>query len=186
MRFNPTKLLAVVGSKKSGKTTVVESIISGLTSKGLLVGSIKHTHHPNFTIDREGTDTWRHAHAGSRMVALVGNSEIALIVKDSSQDRLAYVLDVMTKRGLDVIVVEGFHSYMGQRPEVFKVVTAHDREDLRERLRGTVPPILAVSGIIAEKESQLPDIPAPIINSRTDCQKLVERIEEVIRKDMPQ
>jgi molybdopterin-guanine dinucleotide biosynthesis protein len=120
------------------------------------------------------------------MVALVGNSEIALVVKDSSQDRLAYVLDAMRTRGLDVIVVEGFHSHIARRPEVFKIVTAHDREDLREKLRGTVPPIIAVSGIIAEKESQLPDIPAPIINSRTDCQKLVERIDEIIRKNMPQ
>jgi len=184
--LNPTKLLAVVGSKKSGKTTVAECIISGLTSKGLRVGSIKHTHHADFTIDNKGTDTWRHAHAGSRMVALVGDSEIALIVKDSSEDRLAYVLDAMMKRGLDIIVVEGFHSYIAKRAEVFKVVTARDREDLREKLHGTVPPIIAVSGIIAEKESQLPDIPAPIINSRTDCRKLVERIDEIIRENMPQ
>jgi len=179
--LNSTKLLAVVGSKKSGKTTVVECIISGLTRKGLLVGSIKHTHHPDFTIDREGTDTWRHAQAGSRAVSLVGNNEIALIVKDSSQDRLTYVLDVMMRRGLDVIVIEGFHSIIARRPDVFKVVTAHDREDLRQKLHGTVPPILAVSGIIAEKESQVPNVPVPIINSRTDCERLVERIAEGIR-----
>jgi len=178
-----TKLLAVVGSKNSGKTTTIECVVAGLTRKGFRVGSIKHIHHPDFTIDTEGTDTWRHARAGSRMVACVSNKEIALIMKDDPEEILPSILDFMTKRELDIIVVEGLHSSIGQRPDVFKIVTAHDAEDLRERLRGTVPLIVAISGVVAEETSHLMDIDLPIINSRTDCAKLVERIEEeLIRK----
>ena len=178
-----TKLLAVVGSKNSGKTTTVECVVSGLTRKGYRVGSIKHIHHPDFTIDTEGTDTWRHARAGSRMVACVSNKEIALIMKDDPEEILPSILDFMTKRELDIIVVEGLHSSIGQRPDVFKIVTAHDAEDLRERLRGTVPPILAISGAVAGEPSRVIDVDVPIINSMTECSKLVEKIEEeVIRK----
>jgi molybdopterin-guanine dinucleotide biosynthesis protein B len=183
MRVKVTKLLAVVGSKNSGKTTTIECVVSGLTRKGFRVGSIKHIHHPDFTIDTEGTDTWRHARAGSRMVACVSNKEIALIMKDDPEQILPSILEFMTKRELDMIVVEGLHSSMGQRPDVFKIVTAHDPEDLRQRLRGTVPPILAISGRVAEDAPGLSEIGLPIISSKTDCLKLVERIEqEVLRK----
>ena len=80
--MNEPKLLAVVGTKNSGKTTVAECVISGLTKKGFRVGSIKHIHHPDFSMDREGTNTWRHARAGSKVVAAVSKTEIALILKD--------------------------------------------------------------------------------------------------------
>jgi len=183
MRLKVTKLLAVVGSKNSGKTTTIECIVSGLTRKGFRVGSIKHIHHPDFTIDTEGTDTWRHARAGSKIVACVSSKEIALIIKDDPEEMLPSILDFMTKRELDVIVVEGLHSSIGQRPDVFKIVTAHDAEDLRLRLRGTVPPILAISGRVAEEAPGLSEIGVPTISSKTDCSKLVERIEqEVFRK----
>lgn len=177
-----TKLLAVVGSKNSGKTTTIECIVSGLTKKGYRVGSIKHIHHPNFTIDTEGTDTWRHARAGSRMVAIVSDKEVAVIMRDDPEEALVSVLDFMRKRELDIIVVEGLHSSIGQRPDVFKIVTAHDAEDLRQRLQGTIPPIVAISGVIAEEAPRSLEIDVPIINSTTDCARLVERVEEAIRK----
>jgi molybdopterin-guanine dinucleotide biosynthesis protein B len=177
------KILTVIGSKNSGKTTTVECVVSGLTRKGYRVGSIKHIHHSDFTIDTEGTDTWRHAQAGSRIVASVSRNEVALIVKDDPMHMLDPILEFMTKRGLDIVVVEGLHSSVGQRTDVFKIVTARDVEDLRQRLRGTVPPILAISGVVAEEASRPTDISVPIISSKTDCLRLVKRIEEeIVRK----
>ncbi|MGB9022633.1 MAG: molybdopterin-guanine dinucleotide biosynthesis protein B, partial [Candidatus Bathyarchaeia archaeon] len=104
-----TKLLALVGTSNSGKTTAAECIISGLTRKGLRVGSIKHIHHPDFTIDTEETDTWRHARAGSKVVVAVSKKEIAVIMKDDSEQALDSVLEFMTRMRLDLIVVEGLH-----------------------------------------------------------------------------
>jgi molybdopterin-guanine dinucleotide biosynthesis protein B len=177
------KLLAVVGTKDSGKTTAAECVISGLTKKGMRVGSIKHIHDPDFTIDSEGTDTWRHTQAGSRIVSAVSRKEIAVILNDDPEQTLDSVLDFMTRAELDIIVVEGLHSSIGRRPEVFKIVTAHDAEDLRQRLRDTVPPILAISGVVAKTETRLLDVNAPIIDSKTDCSKLVELVErELIRR----
>jgi molybdopterin-guanine dinucleotide biosynthesis protein B len=178
-----TKLLAVVGSKNSGKTTTVECVISGLTKRGFRVGSIKHIHHPDFTIDTEGTDTWRHANAGSKMVVVFSNKEIALIVKDDPEETLPSVLEFMTNRKADIVVVEGLHSSIGQRPDVFKILTAHDSEDLQQRLRGTIPPIVAISGRVAEDPSRLTGVDVPVINSKTDCAKLVDRIEKEVFRE---
>ena len=175
------KIVTVVGSKNSGKTTTIECIVAGLTKKGYRVGSVKHIHHPDFTIDREGTDTWRHARAGSRMVAAVSNKEVALIMRDEPEEALKSVLDLMRKKELDVVVVEGLHFSIGQRPDVLKVVTARDAEDLHQRLQGTTPPIVAISGVIAEEAPHSLEIDVPIIDSKTDCTKLVKRVEEAIR-----
>jgi molybdopterin-guanine dinucleotide biosynthesis protein B len=177
------KLLALVGTSNSGKTTAAECVISGLTRKGLRVGSIKHIHHPDFTIDTEGTDTWRHARAGSKVVAAVSKKEIAVILKDDPEQALDSVLEFMAKMELDIIVVEGLHSSLGRRPGVFKIVTAHDAEDLRKRLRDTFPPILAISGVIARSATRLADVDVPIIDSKADCSKLVELVErELVRR----
>ena len=177
------KLLALVGTSNSGKTTAAECVISGLARKGLRVGSIKHIHHPDFTIDTEGTDTWRHARAGSKVVAAVSKKEIAVILKDDPEQALDSVLEFMAKMELDIIVVEGLHSSLGRRPGVFKIVTAHDAEDLRQRLRDTVPPILAISGVIARSATRLANVDVPIIDSKADCSKLVELVErELVRR----
>ena len=92
------------------------------------------------------------------------------------------VLDFMTKQALDMIVIEGLHSSMGQRTDTFKVITAHDSEDLKERINNTVPPIVAISGVVAEKAFSLPDNNVPVINAMTNSTKLIEKIEnEVLR-----
>jgi molybdopterin-guanine dinucleotide biosynthesis protein B len=174
------KLLAVVGTKNSGKTTVAECVISGLTKKGFRVGSIKHIHHPEFSMDRAGTNTWRHARAGSRVVAAVSKTEIAIILKDDPKQTLDSVLDFMAREGLDIVVVEGLHSSIGQRPEVFKIVTAHDVDDLQQKLQETIPPILAISGVIASKDHHLLGTDVPVLDSRTECSKLVELVEKAL------
>lgn len=170
----------MVGTKSSGKTTVAECVISGLTKKGLRVGSIKHIHDPDFTMDKEGTNTWRHARAGSKIVVALARTEISVILKDKPEEMLDPVLDFMEAQGIDVVIVEGLHSSLGRRPEVFKILTAHDAEDLRQRLHDTAPPILAISGVIAKKAAHLPGIDTPIIDSETDCPRLVELVEEAL------
>ena len=174
------KLVAVVGTKRSGKTTVAECLISGLSNKGFRVGSIKHIHHPDFTMDTEGTNTWKHARAGSRIVAAISKREIAIILKDDPDQKVESILDFMARQEIDIVVVEGLHSSIGQRTDVAKIVTAHDTEDLQERLSATVPPVIAVSGLVAVKASGLRNLVAPMVNAKTECPRLVETVEKEV------
>ena len=173
------RIVTVIGSKSSGKTTTVECIVSGLTQKGFRVGSIKHIHH-DFTIDREGTDTFRHARAGSKIVAGVSKTETAVIIKDDPEQTLSSILDFMTKREVDIVITEGLHASIGQRSDVFKIVVARDIEDLRERMRGTTGPILAISGLVAEGNPCLAQVDIPVIDTKTDCPKLIELVEKKV------
>ena len=51
-------IIAIIGGKKSGKTTVVEFLVKAFTSKGFKVATAKHISLPDFSLDKKGTDTW--------------------------------------------------------------------------------------------------------------------------------
>lgn len=139
-----TKKIAIIGGKKSGKTSIAELLIGHLTNLGFKVGSLKHIHHADFTIDREGSDTWRHRHAGSKVTAYISPREAGLLVDLKKEpESLEEILCFIKMSDLDVLIMEGFHRLIAKRLDVGKIVAFRDRRDLEERLQGTQPPILA-------------------------------------------
>lgn len=112
MPFSPAPTaapaFAFVGYQNSGKTTLVEKVIARLAERGWRVGSVKHHGHARFDIDAPGKDSWRHARAGSRHVAIVSPDRCAEY-RDTGQEAdihevLAHYTDV------DVVIVEGYKS----------------------------------------------------------------------------
>ena len=94
------KVIAVVGTKKTGKTTLVEALVSSLAKYGR-VGTIKNmVSHP---VDRG--DTKRHFDAGADVV--IGLGEARLLVRRERGD-LESALAELEREGMDYAVVEGF------------------------------------------------------------------------------
>lgn len=96
------KIISVVGYKKTGKTTLVETLVKALKKHGS-VGTIKHLH--EHKINTPGTDTWKHANAGADVVVACTESEL---VKFSRDNALTSALDELANAGMDFAVVEGF------------------------------------------------------------------------------
>ena len=144
------KILAIIGTSKSGKTSTVEYLVTNLVKKGLIIGSAKHVHHPDFSIDLDGKDTWRHANAGSKRVVCLSEDEVAIIRKEKGPEyKLEDILKLYQDDEFDLIILEGFHWIVSSRNEVMKIITAKDVEDANKRLNGTIPPILAITGKIS-------------------------------------
>ena len=144
------KVLAIIGTSNSGKTSTVEYLVTNLVKKGLTIGSAKHVHHPDFSIDLDGKDTWRHANAGSKRVVCLSEDEVAIIRKEKGPEyKLKDILKLFQDEEFDLIILEGFHWIVSNRREVIKIVTAKDEEDAKKRLNGTIPPILAITGKIS-------------------------------------
>lgn len=99
------KVIAVVGTKKTGKTTVVTALVRSLLKYGK-VGTIKNmAHHP---VDRG--DTKRHFDAGADVV--IGLGEARLKVTRGKGD-LEWALAELEAEGVDFAIVEGFkHSHL--------------------------------------------------------------------------
>ena len=94
------KVISVVGTKKTGKTTLVCALVSELARHGR-VGTIKNmATHP---VDRG--DTRRHFDAGADVV--IGLGQAHLMVRRERGD-LNSALKEMEADGMDYVVVEGF------------------------------------------------------------------------------
>ena len=153
-------VIAAVGISGSGKTTTLEYLISHLSSEGYRVGAIKHIHREGFTIDKEGTNTWRFSKAGSKITVAISPEEIAIIEKtNASLNNFDKVVKLLENEKMDLIFIEGFRSLISKKPEILKIITAKNSEDLEKTLKETVPPILAITGLIAKNALQKNKIP---------------------------
>ena len=170
-------LIAAIGISGSGKTTTVEYLISKLSEEGFKVGAIKHIHRENFTIDREGTNTWRFSKAGSKVTVAISPEEIAIIEKtDAALSDLDRVIKELDNKQLDVVFIEGFHGFISKRPDILKIVTAKTSEDLDRTLSESVPPVLAIAGLIAK--NKLSPNKIPYINLPDEGPKLLKLVKE--------
>ncbi|MCP4711690.1 MAG: molybdopterin-guanine dinucleotide biosynthesis protein B [Planctomycetes bacterium] len=73
MNKTNAKILAVCGFKKSGKTSLIETLLNELIPKGLRMGVIKRQNEPVQT-DKPGSDTYRFFHAGASVLGFDGVS----------------------------------------------------------------------------------------------------------------
>lgn len=98
------KVFAVSGLHRTGKTTVVEHLVAEFASRGLKVGTIKDIHFEGFSMDKEGTNTWRHRKAGASVVAARGLDET-----DFVYTRRMDMSELVSRFDVDVLVIEGGH-----------------------------------------------------------------------------
>jgi molybdopterin-guanine dinucleotide biosynthesis protein B len=101
-------VIAVIGSgQNSGKTTTVEALLKEFKKRGLKVGTIKQIHEQDFSIDKRGKDSWRHAVAGADIVVAASPNEVAAIKKITGKNRYQEALRLLEGQELDLLVVEG-------------------------------------------------------------------------------
>ncbi|MEM2273209.1 MAG: molybdopterin-guanine dinucleotide biosynthesis protein B [Candidatus Bathyarchaeia archaeon] len=175
-------VVAVVGTKKSGKTTTVEYLISGLSKEGYKIGSVKHIHHSGFSMDTEGTDTWRHMHAGALVTVALSPNQTAIIKKTNIPDNIDQIIRIFSGEDLDFIFIEGLHSLCSKRTDIIKIIAAKDLENLKRTLEGTSYPILAITGLVAkEKEKISKEIDIPVVDLDREGHLLIEKLKNLLR-----
>jgi molybdopterin-guanine dinucleotide biosynthesis protein B len=165
-------IVAVVGSSNSGKTTAIEAIIKGLTEKGYTVASAKRIPEPDFTMDTEGKDTWRHAKAGASTVLSVAPKELAKIKKADTKKYTLSQLIAEFPDEIDVIIIEGFKDLVGQDMNIPKIVatkTANETSAALEHYKN----ILAFIDHTPDEKS---DTEIPFVDVRKEPEKLVDLV----------
>ena len=111
---------------KSGKTTVVAGLIQALSQKGVVVGMVKSDGH-GFSMDKEGTDTWKASQAGAKAVAIAGPNGYAMVVHQERMERQQQLIRLANEMPVDLVILES-RSH-GVAP-IIEVVRA-DHEDSR-------------------------------------------------------
>lgn len=168
-------IVAVVGHKGSGKTTVMESVVRGLTQKGYRVATAKHINLKRFSMDTEGRDTWRHSTAGANPVVSVSDIETAIMIKKGYE---RFSLDELLKlmHEVDAIVLEGFSRWVLEDERVGKVLCINNRQeykDYSERAKGEV--IASCSFYAAGRN---------ILRITEDSEVLVKQVQEFVEREL--
>ncbi|MBI5869504.1 MAG: molybdopterin-guanine dinucleotide biosynthesis protein B [Actinobacteria bacterium] len=109
-------VVCFVGAKDSGKTTFLEKLIPILCRRGVEVACIKHDAH-GFTMDQEGTDTWRFARAGARKVTISSPAAVASLEEVGRERDLADLYEAVAD-DVDLVIAEGFKTSGADRIEV--------------------------------------------------------------------
>lgn len=116
------KVFGVTGWKNSGKTGLVERLVSEFISRGLSVSTVKHAHH-TFDVDHPGRDSYRHRAAGAKEVLLVSKNRWAIMheLRDEDEPELSEILKKVEK--VDLVIIEGFKRDRHPKIEAFRQET---------------------------------------------------------------
>jgi molybdopterin-guanine dinucleotide biosynthesis protein MobB len=147
-------VLAVVGSKKSGKTTAIEALTRELRKQGHSVATLKHVSEEAFTLDTEGKDTWRHAQAGASTTIAVSAKELAIIKRGDTTNLTLEEIIGSCRLKTDVVILEGFTRLVAKDPAVHKIVAVKGVHEAVKASK-TYLPILAFTGIAASDAAGL-------------------------------
>jgi molybdopterin-guanine dinucleotide biosynthesis protein MobB len=113
------KIFGITGWKNSGKTGLMERLVTEITSRGFRVSTIKHAHH-SFDVDHPGRDSHRHRVAGASEVMLASGNRWALMheLRDEAEPPFGALLARMSS--VDLILVEGYKREAHAKIECFR------------------------------------------------------------------
>lgn len=148
----PSLWIQIVGTKDTGKTTLLEGITRELVRRGRTVCYVKHTHEEP-AMDSPDTDTARLAAAGATVSILAGVSSTTAF-RSSGKERIENVSFREALPG-EIVLAEGFKSVPGR-----KIAIAGGELDV-ESLEGVVavvgPPPVGFGGRTFEP-GQVPEL----------------------------
>ncbi len=100
-------VVGFVAYSGTGKTTLIEKLITFLTERSYRVSVIKHTHH-HFDIDKPGKDSYRHREAGASEVLMLSDQRWVLMheIRQSPEPTIEQQLSMLSP--CDLVIVEGF------------------------------------------------------------------------------
>lgn len=101
------KLWGITGWKNSGKTGLIERLVTEFSARGLTVSTVKHAHH-SFDIDHKGRDSYRHREAGAREVLLSSRNRWALMHETLGDDEATLSELLARLSPVDLVLIEGF------------------------------------------------------------------------------
>ncbi len=148
------KVYGIIGWKNAGKTTLMERLVAEIAGRGLVVSTIKHTHH-GVDLDQPGKDSFRHRAAGAQEVVLASAARWALMVENrAGEPPLAAILARMAPA--DLVLVEGYKRDGHAKIEVHRAATD------RPLMAGADPTVRAVATDVERAALGLPDPRFPV------------------------
>ncbi len=119
------KTFGIIGWKNTGKTGLVERLVTEICARGFTVSTLKHAHHA-FDVDEPGRDSHRHRVAGASQVLVAGGQRWALMTElrgapEPSVDQLLAQLSPV-----DLVLIEGWKAGTHQKLATYRKDSGRD------------------------------------------------------------
>lgn len=150
----------------TGKTTLLEKVVTELKQRGWRIGVIKHDAH-KFDIDHPGKDSHRFTAAGADTMLISSPAKLAM-VKQHAESPPVEELIATYFRDVDIVLTEGFK--MSSLPKIEVHRTAHN-STLICRGEYNDPTLIAV----ASDEPLELDVPVLDLNCATELTDFIEQ-----------
>lgn len=159
-------VISFVAKSNTGKTTLLEKVITELKNRGYRIGVIKHDAH-RFDIDHPGKDSHRLTQAGADTMLISSPEKLAVVKKHTESPPIEELIATYFS-DVDIVLTEGFKKSGLPKIEV------HRRERSATLIcRGTEPDpgLLAV----ASDEPLELDVPVLDLNNPVQVANFVEK-----------
>jgi molybdopterin-guanine dinucleotide biosynthesis protein MobB len=162
-------VVSIVAKSGTGKTTLLEKLITEMKRRGFSIGAIKHDAH-SFNIDHEGKDSWRLTQAGADTMLITSPDKLTMVKQYPKEQEPTLAETIATYcSGVDLILTEGFKKNTMPKIEVHR---RERSEKLLCREEEYDPTLIAV----ASDSSLDIDVPLYDINDTEGlCDLIVER-----------
>lgn len=119
------KVYGVTGWKNSGKTSLIERLVTEFSARGLRVSTLKHAHH-SFDVDEPGRDSHKHRQAGAQEVLIASDTRWALMaeLRGAAEPGLDALIAKLSP--VDLVLVEGWKQAPHPKVECFRAEIGND------------------------------------------------------------
>jgi molybdopterin-guanine dinucleotide biosynthesis protein MobB len=162
----PLNVVSFVARSGTGKTTLLEKVITELKLRGYRVAAIKHDAH-RFQIDHPGKDSYRFTAAGADLMLISSSEKLAMVRQHSAEPDIEELLATYCG-GMDIVLTEGFKQSPLPKIEVHRqevspsLLCRDERHD---------PNLIAVA---SDANLQI-DVPLLDINNPAEVADFIER-----------
>jgi molybdopterin-guanine dinucleotide biosynthesis protein MobB len=134
MKPNTIVPIHIVGRRNHGKTTLMVELIKRYSSRGIRVGTIKHSSHFH-ELDTKGKGSYQHRAAGANPAAIITRGLTGVYFPGLADDE-TYARLLPLYNDCDLVLVEGDIDRNGIKVEVWRPVSnsaplASERDDIQ-------------------------------------------------------
>jgi len=159
-------IISIVGKSESGKTTLLEGLITKLKQRGYKVAVIKHAAE-DFELDTVNKDSWRFSQAGSEVSAISSAHKLA-VIKNLEQDLGPQELSQFIGSDYDLILTEGFKQSSHPKIEVHRKEQGKELLSQPEQLLAIVTDEPLNIAVPQFSRDEVPKIVDLIVNTMLD------------------
>ena len=159
-------IISIVGKSESGKTTLLEGLITKLKQRGYKVAVIKHAAE-DFELDTVNKDSWRFSQAGSEVSAISSAQKLA-VIKNLEHDLGPQELSQFIGSDYDLILTEGFKQSSHPKIEVHRKEQGKELLSQPEQLLAIVTDEPLNIAVPQFSRDEVPKIVDLIVNTMLD------------------